>query len=139
MEFDGRVETEIGIFDLAISFSSDAESLANDILTFMQFYRLKCYHYLPYVEDQVGLNLYEIMSYVFNKTNAVIVLNSPRYCKTNATKFEYNIICERIDFISIFCIELGGGNLNFNGKIVTSYGNSGTDNIIQIANTLRKL
>ena len=107
-----EIEDSIGLFDIALSFSSDCNKEACLLSKMAKFRGLKCYDYRNYSSDQFGINIYDIMGFVYSLTGRVVILNSPDYRSTRATKFEFDAIYSSSLSQSITIFQLGGSPLN---------------------------
>lgn len=121
MNFDAELESRIGIFDLAISFASDAEQGAESIHSYADAYTLRCYKYDKHLVNQSGCSLTSIMRFVYRNANAVIVLNSPLYLKSSATRFEWQVLTEEFEGNSVFVVNMGGKPLMALGQRLSHF------------------
>lgn len=111
MNCDAELELHIGIFDVALSFASDAEREAEALHSYAEGYSLRCYKYDRHVVAQSGFSLEDIMRYVYRSTKVTVVMNSPLYRKSSATRFEWKVLTSEFSGESIFVVDLGGASL----------------------------
>jgi len=111
-----EVEESIGLFDIALSFSSDCNKQSSILARTAKFRGLKCYDYRDYSADQFGINIFDIMSFVYSNTDRIVILNSPEYRLTRATKFEFDTISNNSLLQNISVFQLGGPSLDLAPK-----------------------
>lgn len=127
------IETSIGLFDIAISHASDTIQLSRTLAKFATAYGLTCYSYINMQVDQLGLDIVEVMKFVYSVTPRFIILNSQLYQASDATKLEYNTICETQKTVSVIVLEMGGRELLFPSRCNVRYvENPGNIEIIQV-------
>jgi len=122
-----RFEDAVGLFDLAISFSTDGEALAHCFADFVEFHGLTCYHYSRHLLRQSGLQIDAIMRFVYLQINPVVVLNTPEYGQSRSTRFEIEILENAPAAKSICIVELGGAPLKFQSHNLQRYSNLDSD------------
>lgn len=111
MTYSADVERRIGVFDIALSYASDVSEESKIAREFLSFHGLRCYRYEDLLAAQLGLDIYEVMQFVFRTTQSVLILNSLSYRSSHATRFEFDIISDRAEQLSIYCFCCGGQDL----------------------------
>lgn len=105
------VENSVGIYKIALSFASDAEEEARSIFQFCNHYEVSCYWYRSNVVRQSGLDVFDCMRFVYATSSNVVILNSPGYRASAATRFEFENIMKRSCEGQIHILSLGGSEL----------------------------
>lgn len=113
-----KLESTLGYFDVAISFSGDRNDLATKIAELGAYYDQRCYLFTNEVIHQSGFNIYNVMEFVYAQTPAAVILNSPKYRATRPTQFEFSKIVSSTSVERILVIECGGKVLNIKSKCV---------------------
>jgi hypothetical protein len=121
MPCEYSIEAAIGLFDVAISHSSDSGRLAQVLLNYSKTYGLICYSYEKRKVAQLGLNIVKIMKFVYTRTPRLAIINSPLYLTTAATQLEFNIMLGIDAEKSITVFEVGGSPLTFSSKQNVQY------------------
>lgn len=111
MIYSVDVERRIGVFDIALSYAWDVSGESKIAQEFLSFHGLRCYRYEDLLAAQLGLDVHEVMQFVFTTTQSVLILNSPTYRVSHATRFEFDIISDRAEQLNIFCFSCGGQDL----------------------------
>lgn len=108
MTCDNDLEDVLGIFDVSLSFASDGGGTARRIAEYCQFYQLRCYDYVSYRAQQTGFDIWRVMDFVYRTASMVIIINSPGYLKTEATRYELDAVLRRSSTDRAIVLELGG-------------------------------
>lgn len=112
MHWKSEIELALGYFDVALSFSEDSHALALQVAAVGKFHKKRCYLYSDHVVAQCGFDIYEVMKFVYSRTPRVIVLNTPLYGATKATKFEFDQIKSNSSLLGLYEIQRGGEPLH---------------------------
>ena len=115
------IESVVGFFDLAISFSEDAEAYSEHISRMSRYLGLRCYDYRLYSDVQYGIDIFDIMDFVYSTTPRVVVLNSPNYRSTKPTQFEFDVISREAQRLDISVFELGGASFKLDASILRQF------------------
>ncbi len=136
MGLDKKLEASIGLFDVALSFSADGVDSALALSSFAEFYGLKCYEYQRYAVSQSGLSIWDAMEYAFSTSRLVVVLNTPLYGQSAATKFELGVIRRRAVDSRVIVIDLDGRSLCLPGQHVEHYSELSDDTAVSIMTSI---
>lgn len=113
--FSNSLENAAGIYRSALSFSSDAEQEARTVFNFFDLYGVSCYWYHGNVFRQSGFDIFDCMMFVYCNCENVIILNTPLYRGSEATRFEFDIISNRQQKGRIDIFSLGGADIDIKG------------------------
>jgi hypothetical protein len=95
---------------------------------------MKCYDYRDYSKDQYGINIFDIMRFVYERTNKVVILNSPEYRTTSPTEFEFDTIRNSTLIQEISVFQLGGAPLDLQPKNFCEIHKFGDAEILSVTN-----
>lgn len=132
LTYDRRIEDSIGIFDLALSFASDASQDANVLSAFAQFHNIRCYHYQNHVVEQSGLDIWAVMRYVYASSRRIAIVNSPLYRKSKSTKFEHRVIARRLAPVRLYIVECGGQPIRFTRHAALTFSSISNETALNI-------
>ncbi|HEX8480946.1 MAG TPA: hypothetical protein VF650_03490 [Allosphingosinicella sp.] len=133
------IEDITGLFDIAISFASDSEPIAESLMNFVGYYDLTCYNYRNFLLQQSGLEIDKVMEFIYRGTGVVVVLNSPAYGGSRSTQLEMRTLRDSAPGKTLFLIDLGGEPLEFPAHQVYRYQSLGSDVVMTIVGLARDL
>jgi hypothetical protein len=135
-----HVEDAVGLFDLALSFAGDAEAVAETMAQIAAFHGLACYHYRHHLISQSGLDIMEVMRFVYRLTERVVVLNSKAYGGSVSTRLEIETLSNAPPGKQLFLVDMGGVELHFPMHNVVRHSGLGSEvamSIVEAASPLR--
>ena len=105
------VEDAVGIPDVAISFASDGDAHATLVVQFLEFHSVSVYDYRQNKIRHLGQDIFEVMGFAFSHARGCVILNTPLYGRSAATKFERKVISQRTKPYSLAIFELSGNEI----------------------------